>query len=204
MTVPNETSVCVWQIRVKPDGLGVVTEGVKHSMNPFDEIAVEEAVRLKERKLAKEVLHLIAGLVISKLPTHFLFSSAGRSRVGGSDAVPGDAAHGAGHGRRPGRPRRAARRRSRDAATAARLQDPRRPGHRREDRPARRRQAGGASFFFYRLVHMSPCYQVLVLETYFAQFCFIFLVLLSYFPPLLPFLYILNQFTRISYEFYRL
>ena len=30
------------QIRVKPDNTGVVTEGVKHSMNPFDEIAVEE------------------------------------------------------------------------------------------------------------------------------------------------------------------
>merc|ERR1711911_225857 len=32
------------KIRVKPDKLGVVTEGVKHSMNPFDEIAIEEAV----------------------------------------------------------------------------------------------------------------------------------------------------------------
>ena len=30
------------QIRVRPDGTGVVTEGVKHSMNPFDEIALEE------------------------------------------------------------------------------------------------------------------------------------------------------------------
>ena len=30
------------QIRVKPDNSGVVTEGVKHSMNPFDEIALEE------------------------------------------------------------------------------------------------------------------------------------------------------------------
>lgn len=33
------------QIRVKPDKTGVVTDGVKHSMNPFDEIAVEEAIR---------------------------------------------------------------------------------------------------------------------------------------------------------------
>jgi len=41
------------KIRVKPDGLGVVTEGVKHSMNPFDEIAVEEAVRLKELPAAE-------------------------------------------------------------------------------------------------------------------------------------------------------
>nr|KAF6270016.1 electron transfer flavoprotein subunit beta [Pipistrellus kuhlii] len=42
------------KIRVKPDKTGVVTDGVKHSMNPFCEIAVEEAVRLKEKKLVKE------------------------------------------------------------------------------------------------------------------------------------------------------
>ena len=41
---------------MKPDKTGVVTDGVKHSMNPFDEIAVEEAVRLKEKKLASEIL----------------------------------------------------------------------------------------------------------------------------------------------------
>ncbi|MEQ2214601.1 hypothetical protein XENOCAPTIV_013759, partial [Xenoophorus captivus] len=41
-------------IRVKPDNSGVVTDGVKHSMNPFCEIAVEEAVKLKEKKLVKE------------------------------------------------------------------------------------------------------------------------------------------------------
>jgi len=35
----------LFQIRVKPDKTGVVTDGVKHSMNPFDEIAVEEALR---------------------------------------------------------------------------------------------------------------------------------------------------------------
>lgn len=43
------------KIRVKADKTGVETANVKHSMNPFDEIAVEEAVRLKEKKLAKEV-----------------------------------------------------------------------------------------------------------------------------------------------------
>ena len=37
---------CVPQIRVKPDKTGVVTEGVKHSMNPFDEIALEEVREL--------------------------------------------------------------------------------------------------------------------------------------------------------------
>jgi len=41
------------KIRVRPDKLGVVTDGVKHSMNPFDEIAVEEAIRLKEKKNCK-------------------------------------------------------------------------------------------------------------------------------------------------------
>lgn len=44
------------KVRVKPDKTGVVTDGVKHSMNPFDEIAVEEAVRMKEKKLASEVI----------------------------------------------------------------------------------------------------------------------------------------------------
>ncbi|KAF4521816.1 hypothetical protein B566_EDAN012473 [Ephemera danica] len=49
------------KIRVKPDKTGVVTEGVKHSMNPFDEIAVEEAVRMKEKKLATEVIAVSCG-----------------------------------------------------------------------------------------------------------------------------------------------
>ena len=41
------------KIRVKPDGTGVVKKNVKHSMNNFCEIAVEEAIRLKEKKIAK-------------------------------------------------------------------------------------------------------------------------------------------------------
>lgn len=49
------------KIRVKPDKSGVVTDGVKHSMNPFDEIAVEEAIRMKEGKLAKEVIAVTCG-----------------------------------------------------------------------------------------------------------------------------------------------
>jgi len=49
------------KIRIRPDKLGVVTDGVKHSMNPFDEIAVEEAVRLKEKKIAKEVVVVSCG-----------------------------------------------------------------------------------------------------------------------------------------------
>ncbi|XP_032789393.2 electron transfer flavoprotein subunit beta [Daphnia magna] len=49
------------KIRVKPDKSGVITEGVKHSMNPFDEIAIEEAVRMKEKKIAKEIVAFSCG-----------------------------------------------------------------------------------------------------------------------------------------------
>uniref|UniRef100_A0AAQ4S804 Electron transfer flavoprotein subunit beta n=1 Tax=Gasterosteus aculeatus aculeatus TaxID=481459 RepID=A0AAQ4S804_GASAC len=49
------------KIRVKPDNSGVVTDGVKHSMNPFCEIAVEEAVKLKEKKFIKEVVAVSCG-----------------------------------------------------------------------------------------------------------------------------------------------
>jgi len=49
------------KVRVKPDKTGVVTEGVKHSMNPFDEIAVEEAVRLKEKKVVSEIIAVSCG-----------------------------------------------------------------------------------------------------------------------------------------------
>lgn len=49
------------KIRVRPDKLGVVTAGVKHSMNPFDEIAVEEALKLREAKMAKEVIAVSCG-----------------------------------------------------------------------------------------------------------------------------------------------
>ena len=44
------------RIRVKPDGTGVATDGVKMSINPFDEIALEEALRIKERGAAEEVV----------------------------------------------------------------------------------------------------------------------------------------------------
>src|SRR6266540_1399521 len=43
------------KVRVKPDGSGVDTANVKMSMNPFDEIAVEEAVRLKEKGIATQI-----------------------------------------------------------------------------------------------------------------------------------------------------
>ncbi|TQF76502.1 electron transfer flavoprotein subunit beta/FixA family protein [Elioraea sp. Yellowstone] len=50
------------KIRVKADGSGVDTANVKMSMNPFDEIAVEEAVRLKEKGRASEIVAVSAGV----------------------------------------------------------------------------------------------------------------------------------------------
>ena len=50
------------KVRVKPDGSGVDTANVKMSMNPFDEIAVEEAVRLKEKGIATEIVAVSCGV----------------------------------------------------------------------------------------------------------------------------------------------
>ncbi len=49
------------RVRLKADNSGVVTEGVKMSINPFDEIALEEALRLRERGAAAEVLVVTIG-----------------------------------------------------------------------------------------------------------------------------------------------
>jgi electron transfer flavoprotein beta subunit len=49
------------KIRVKPDGSGVDLANVKMSMNPFDEIAVEEAIRLKEKGVATEIVAVSIG-----------------------------------------------------------------------------------------------------------------------------------------------
>jgi electron transfer flavoprotein beta subunit len=49
------------RIQVKPDGSGVVTEGVKMSANPFDDIALEEALRLRDKGLATEVVVVTMG-----------------------------------------------------------------------------------------------------------------------------------------------
>jgi electron transfer flavoprotein beta subunit len=49
------------RVRVKPDLSGVITDGVKMSINPFDEIALEEALRIKERGQADEVLVVSVG-----------------------------------------------------------------------------------------------------------------------------------------------
>ena len=50
------------KVRVKSDGSGVDIANVKMSMNPFDEIAVEEAVRLKEKGVASEVIAVSCGV----------------------------------------------------------------------------------------------------------------------------------------------
>jgi len=50
------------KVRVKADGSGVETANVKMSMNPFDEIAVEEAIRLKEAGTATEIVAVSCGM----------------------------------------------------------------------------------------------------------------------------------------------
>ena len=50
------------KVRVKSDGSGVDIANVKMSMNPFDEIAIEEAVRLREKGVATEVIAVSCGV----------------------------------------------------------------------------------------------------------------------------------------------
>ena len=49
------------RIQVKPDGSGVITDGVKLSANPFDDIALEEALRIRDKGLATEVVVITMG-----------------------------------------------------------------------------------------------------------------------------------------------
>jgi electron transfer flavoprotein beta subunit len=56
------------RIQVKPDGTGVVTDGVKLSANPFDDIALEEALRLREKGVAEEVI--VVGIGPADLTAH--------------------------------------------------------------------------------------------------------------------------------------
>ncbi len=50
------------RVRVKPDGSEIMTDGVKMSVNPFDEIALEEALRIKEKGAAEEVIAVCIGI----------------------------------------------------------------------------------------------------------------------------------------------
>ena len=49
------------KIKVRPDGLGIVTDGVNYKLNPFDEIAVEEGLRLREQHGGEVVVAAIGG-----------------------------------------------------------------------------------------------------------------------------------------------
>jgi electron transfer flavoprotein beta subunit len=68
VTVMQRVMVCLKRVvdynvrvRLKPDGSGVILDGVKMSINPFDEIALEEALRLRERGQADEVVVVSLG-----------------------------------------------------------------------------------------------------------------------------------------------
>lgn len=62
------------KIRVKPDKSGVIKENVQHSMNPFDEIALEEAVRLKEKQIIKDIIAVSCGPTKSQAQTSTVFT----------------------------------------------------------------------------------------------------------------------------------
>jgi electron transfer flavoprotein beta subunit len=53
-------------IRVKPDGSGIVTDNVKYVINPFDEIAIEEALRIKEKLSGEVILVSIGAKVVTE------------------------------------------------------------------------------------------------------------------------------------------
>jgi len=78
------------RVRVKPDLSGVITDGVKMSINPFDEIALEEALRIKERGLADEVLAVSIGPADAQQQLRTaLAMGADRAILVQTDAAPG-------------------------------------------------------------------------------------------------------------------
>ena len=62
------------RVRVKPDGSGVMLDGVKMSINPFDEIALEEALRIKEKGTNAEVIAVSLGVADTRPPADGLGS----------------------------------------------------------------------------------------------------------------------------------
>src|SRR6188474_153063 len=77
------------KVRVKSDGSGVELANVKMSMNPFDEIAVEEAIRLKEAGKATEIVAISIGPAqASETIRTALAMGADRGILVKSDAVP--------------------------------------------------------------------------------------------------------------------
>ena len=113
------------RIQVKPDGSGVVTDGVKLSANPFDDIALEEALRLRDKGIATEVI--VATIGPADCQAHLRNGLA----MGANRAI-----HVVTDQRDP-----AADRRARDAQAGregtARPRDPGQAGHRRRRQPDR-------------------------------------------------------------------
>jgi electron transfer flavoprotein beta subunit len=74
-------------IRIKPNQDGVETAHVKHAMNPFDEIAIEQALRFVEKGLADEVIAVTIGAdICQETLRHALALGAQRSILVGTDA----------------------------------------------------------------------------------------------------------------------
>ncbi|WP_439647872.1 electron transfer flavoprotein subunit beta/FixA family protein [Coxiella-like endosymbiont] len=67
------------KIRVKADGSGIETNQVKMVMNPFDEIAVEEAIRLKDKRLVQEVIIISIHSASCQETLHSAFAMGGGS-----------------------------------------------------------------------------------------------------------------------------
>jgi electron transfer flavoprotein alpha subunit len=87
------------KVRVKSDGSGVDIAIVKMSMNPFDEIAVEEAVRLKEKGVVTEVIAVSCGvtqcqetlrtaMAIASNYSHILFPATATATASGKNVAP--------------------------------------------------------------------------------------------------------------------
>ncbi|MHB8879538.1 MAG: electron transfer flavoprotein subunit beta/FixA family protein [Myxococcaceae bacterium] len=67
------------KIKVKPDGTGIVQEGLKYKINPFDEIAVEEALRLVAKHQGEVVVASIGGKEVQEQLRHALAMGAARA-----------------------------------------------------------------------------------------------------------------------------
>jgi electron transfer flavoprotein beta subunit len=67
------------KIKVKPDGTGIVQEGLKYKINPFDEIAVEEALRLIAKQTGEVVVVSIGGKEVHEQLRHALAMGANRA-----------------------------------------------------------------------------------------------------------------------------
>lgn len=129
------------KVQVKSDKSGVVTEGVKHSMNPFDEIAMEEAIRLKEKKVAQEVIALSCGPAQCQVSIERAWSAEHECLL-----FAGNAAHSAGARRRSSHPCGSDRQGLRDAAAIGYFQDDRGGGQEGESGLGAAGKAGAWKF----------------------------------------------------------